>query len=68
MLIYIFAQQKEWTLLSTLNLIIPFIISFQATHAFAPRALIFKLQQEVLKFSSTCVSWCSPKIDLWKNF
>ena len=49
-------------------------ISFQnlnnrkATHSFAPRPLIFKLQQEVLKFNDICVSWSSPKTDLVTNF
>ena len=28
----------------------------EATHAFPPRHLIFKLQQEVLKFNDICVS------------
>ena len=36
----------------------------KATHNFAPRPLIFKLQQEVLKFNDTC----SPKTDLEINF
>ena len=36
----------------------------KATHGFAPRRLIFKLQQEVLKFNDICVSWSSPKSDL----
>ena len=40
----------------------------KATHIFAPRPLIFKLQQEVLKFSDLGVSWSSPKTDLAKNF
>ena len=31
---------------------------------FAPRPLIFKLQQEVLKFDYICVSWSYPKTDL----
>ena len=35
---------------------------------FAPRPLIFKLQQEVLKFNDICVSWSSPKTDLETNF
>ena len=34
----------------------------KATHNFAPRRLIFKLQQEVLKFNDICVSWGSPKL------
>ena len=40
----------------------------KATHSFAPRPLIFKLQQEVLKLSDICVSWSSPKTDLLTNF
>ena len=34
----------------------------KATYSFAPRPLIFKLQQEVLKFNDICVSWRSPKL------
>ena len=30
-----------------------------ATHGFAPKRLIFKLQQEVLKFSYVCGNWSS---------
>ena len=40
----------------------------KATHSFAPRPLIFKLQQEVLKFNDICVSWSSQKTDLDINF
>ena len=40
----------------------------KARHSFAPRHLIFKLQQEVLKFIDICVSWSSPKTDLETNF
>ena len=40
----------------------------KATHSFAPRPLIFKLQQEVLKFNDICVSWSSPKTDMETNF
>ena len=49
-------------------------VSFQnknnrkVTHNFAPRPLIFKLQQEVLKFNDICESWNSPKTDLETNF
>ena len=35
----------------------------KATHSFAPRPLIFKLQQKVLKFTDICKSWSSPKSD-----
>ena len=35
----------------------------KATHIFATKHLILKLQQEVLKFNDTCVlSWSSPKL------
>ena len=40
----------------------------KATRSFASRSLIFKLQQEILKFSGICLSWNSPKTDLAKNF
>ena len=40
----------------------------KATHSFAPRPPIFKLQQEVLKFNDICVSWSSPKTDLVTGF
>ena len=40
----------------------------RATHSFAPRPQIFKLQQEVLKFNYICVGWSSPKTDLATNF
>ena len=40
----------------------------KATHSFAPRSLIFKLQQEVFKFNDICLSWSSPKTDLEKKF
>ena len=36
----------------------------KAAHSFAPRRLIFKLQQGVLKFNDICMSWNSPKPDL----
>ena len=34
----------------------------KATHSFAPRPLIFKLQQKVLKFKDIFMSWSSPKL------
>ena len=40
----------------------------KATHSFAPRPLIFKLQQAVWKFNDICLIWSSPKTDLEKNF
>ena len=36
--------------------------SRKAILCFAPRPLIFKLQQEVLKFNDIFVSWSSPKL------
>ena len=38
-----------------------------ATHTFAPRPLIFKLQEEACKFNDNCVSWSSPNTDLEMN-
>ena len=38
-----------------------------ATHSFALSPLIFKLQQEVLKFNDIYLSWSSPKTDLETN-
>ena len=52
------------------NVVIPFKIRIMhrtATHIFAPRPLIFKLQQEVWKFYNVCVSWSSRKTDLEKK-
>ena len=40
----------------------------KVTHTFPSRPLIFRLQQEVLKFSDICVSWSSPITDLETNF
>ena len=40
----------------------------QFTQYFAPRPLIFKFQQEVLKFNAICVSWSYPKTDLETYF
>ena len=37
-------------------------------HSFAQRFLIFKLQQEVLKFNDISLSWSSPNTDLKTNF
>ena len=34
----------------------------KATDSFTPRTLVFKLRQEVLKFSGIFVSWRSPKL------
>ena len=43
-------------------------INIKATYSFVPRPLIFKLQQEVLKFNDICVSWSSLKSYLVTNF
>ena len=40
----------------------------KATQSFVPRPLIFKFQQEVLKFNDICVKWSSPNTDLVTNF
>ena len=40
----------------------------KAIHDFAPRPLIFKLQQKVLNFNDICVSLSSPKTDQEMNF
>ena len=37
-------------------------------HTVLLRRLIFKLQQEALKFNDICMSWSSPKTDLATNF
>ena len=42
-------------------------VGFSISNSFAPRPLIFKLQQEVLKFTDICVSRSSPKTDLVTN-
>ena len=42
--------------------------SRKSTLSFAPSLLIFKLQQEVLKFNDIFMSWSSPKTDLLTNF
>ena len=40
----------------------------KATHSFAPRPQIYKLQQQVWEFNVICVSWSSWKTDLEKTF
>ena len=37
-------------------------------NSFATRPLIFKLQQEVLKFNDICLNWSSPKTGLVTTF
>ena len=70
--VYIFVQQKAWTLNDyvTLNRHNPFQNqnNREATHSFAPRILTFKFQQEVLKFNNICMSWNIPKTELETNF
>ena len=39
----------------------------KATQTFASRPLIFKLQQNFLKFNNVCMVWISPITDLVKN-
>ena len=39
----------------------------KATQTFASRPLIFKLQQNFLKFNNVCMIWISPITDLVKN-
>ena len=39
----------------------------KVTHNFAPRPLIFKLKQEILRFNDICVSWSSPETDQETN-
>ena len=38
----------------------------KATHSFAPRPLIFKVEQEVLKSNDISMSWSSPKL-IWRQ-
>ena len=40
----------------------------KVTHSLAPRPLIFKLQQEILKFNNVCVSRGFPKTEMVTNF
>ena len=63
-----FVEQNAWPL-SLWNVIIPFKIKvLEKPHTVLLLDLIFKLQQEVLKFSDICLSSSSPKIDLVKSF
>ena len=65
--IYIFVQQKIWTLWIW-NVIIPFKIkkTRKDTHSFTLRRLIFKFQQGVWKFSNICVNWSWPDLT-WRQ-
>ena len=58
--VYIFAQQKH-VLFTSLHHSFQNENTMTAIHSFAPRPLIFKLQQ-VLKFDDIFVSWSSPKL------
>ena len=63
-------QQNAWTL-RLKNVIFPFKIKIiEKPHILLLLDLleICKLQQEVLKLNSICVSWNSPKIDPETNF
>ena len=40
----------------------------KSSQSFAPRRLIFMLQEGVLKFNYICVSWSSPKLTWWQSF
>ena len=40
----------------------------KVTHCFALRPLIFKLEQEILKFNNVCVSRGFTKTDMVTNF
>ena len=42
--------------------------NIKLAHSFASRFLIFKLEQEVLKFNDICMSWSSPQTELLTNF
>ena len=66
--VYIFVQQNA-RLLGFLTLWLFFKIKIiEKPHSFAPRPLIFKLQQEVLRFNAIIVSWSSTKTELVTNF
>ena len=44
-----------------------FDLIIKKPHRFASRPLIFKLQEEFLKFNDICVSWSFPTTDLETN-
>ena len=66
--VYIFSTTKSMDSLTSRHNSFQNKNNRKATHSFAPRPLIFKLQQEVWKFNDICVSWSSPKTDLETNF
>ena len=55
--VYIFVQQNADSLTLKHHNFSQKWNNKKATHSFAPRPLIFKLQQELLKFIDICVSW-----------
>ena len=57
-----FSESKDKVLSKTM------CVGFSIFNSFAPRLLIFKLQQEVLKFNNICLNWSSSKTDLMTNF
>ena len=61
--VYIFLQQNAWSLTLKRHTSFQNLNNIKASHSFAPRRLIFKLQREVLKFNDICMSWSSPKTD-----
>ena len=61
--VYIFVQQNVQTLLTLKrHNFFQNQNNRKASHSFAPRRLIFKSQQEVLKFNDIFVSWGSSKL------
>ena len=66
--VYIFVQQNAWALTLKRHNSFQNQNNRKATHSFAPRSLIFKLQREVSKFNDVFVSWSSPKLTWWQIF
>ena len=65
--VFIKVQQNAW-ILWIWNAMIPFKIKvIEKSYSFACRPLVFKLEQEVLKFNDICVSWSFPKTDQVTN-
>ena len=65
--VFIKVQQNVW-ILWIWNAMIPFKIKvIEKSYSFASRLLIFKLEQEVLKFNGICVSWSFSKTDQVTN-
>ena len=71
-----------FSIFDSVSFILKFIILFNKIHRlfdfkttipfklklYVPRTLIFRLQQEFLKFDDICVCWSFPKTDLLTNF